>query len=300
MTAQMTSFSPASSSPAVLKRPLAPRVMRVVNRVLLYIIAIAFTIIFVFPIIWLISASLKPNVEIYQEPLRLIPSEIDLTTYDKVFNVTPVLRYLVNSFFYSFTGSIITLFFSILAAYGLSRHVFTGKKHFLTFLLVIQVVPQLVRLVPLYIMMSSLGLINTQFGLILLYGVGGIAYGTWFLKGYFDSVPKDLDEAAWIDGASKFQTIWRIIIPTIIPGLVALLILQFIGHWNDFAVAAMMLRIPEYRPLTVGIYTLIGPDETDFRLLSTAALVNIVPVVLVFSFLQRYLISGLTAGAVKR
>jgi ABC-type glycerol-3-phosphate transport system permease component len=298
MTAQNI---PIPSSPSRLsKRPLAPRFGRAFYRILLYVVALVCAVIFVFPTIWLISASVKPNVEIYQAPLSLIPSELDLTTYEKVFTVTPVLRYLANSFLYSLTGAAITLFFSILAAYGLSRHVFSGKKAFLTFLLVIQVVPQLVRLVPLYIMMSSLGLINTQFGLILLYGVGGIAYGTWFLKGYFDSIPKDLDEAAWMDGASKFQTVWQIIIPTIVPGLVALLILQFIGHWNDFAVAAMMLRIPELRPLTVGIYTLIGPDETDFRLLSTAALVNIVPVVLVFSFLQRYLVAGLAAGAVKR
>jgi ABC-type glycerol-3-phosphate transport system permease component len=282
------------------RRPLLPRINYVIGRAGLYILSIALTVIFVFPVVWLISASVKPNVEIYRAPLNLIPSEFDFTTYDRVFNVTPIARYLFNSFLYAFSGAAITLFFSILAAYGLSRHVFRGKRSFLTFILVVQLVPQLVRLVPLYIMMSSLNLINTQFGLILLYGVGGIAYGTWFLKGFFDSIPKDLDEAAWIDGASKFQTVWQIIVPTIIPGLAALLILQFIGHWNDFATAAMMLRVPDLRPLTVGIYTLIGPDETDFRLLSTAALVNIVPVVFVFSVLQRYLISGLAAGAVKR
>lgn len=282
------------------KVPVLPKFLRVLTRIGLYILAIALTCLFVFPVIWLLSASVKPNVEIYRAPLSLIPSEFDFTTYERIFNVTPIIKYLFNSFFYAFGGAAITLFFSILAAYGLSRHSFRGKRSFLTFILVIQLVPQLVRIVPLYIMMSAIGLINTQFGLILLYGVGGIAYGTWFLKGYFDSVPKDLDEAAWMDGANKFQTVWQIIIPTIIPGLAALGILQFIGHWNDFTTAAMMLRVPDLRSLTVGIYTLIGPDETDFRLLSTAALINIVPVIFVFSVLQRYLISGLTAGAVKR
>jgi len=277
-----------------------PRLAKTANRSLLYLIAIAATVVFVFPVIWLISASLKPNVDIYRAPLNLIPSEVDWTPYEKVFRVTPIARYLLNSFTYALGGSAITLFFSVLASYGLSRHIFTGKRTFLTFLLIVQLVPQLVRVVPIYIMMSSLGLVNTQIGLILLYGVGGIAYGTWFLKGYFDSIPKDLDEAAWMDGASKFATIWRILLPTMVPGLAALLILQFIGHWNDFTTAAIMLRVPDLRPLTVGIYTLIGPDETDFRLLSTAALVNIVPVVVVFSFLQRYLVAGLAAGAVKR
>jgi ABC-type glycerol-3-phosphate transport system permease component len=270
------------------------------NRSLLYLIAILSTLVFVFPVVWLISASLKPNVDIYRAPLSLIPSQVDWTTYERIFKVTPIARYLLNSFLYALGGAAITLFFSILASYGLSRHIFAGKRTFLTFLLVVQLMPQLVRVVPIYIMMSSVGLINTQFGLILLYGVGGIAYGTWFLKGYFDSIPKDLDEAAWMDGASKLQTIWQILTPAMVPGLAALLILQFVAHWNDFTTAAIMLRVPDLRPLTVGIYTLIGPDETDFRLLSSAALVNIVPVVLVFSFLQRYLVAGLTAGSVKR
>jgi ABC-type glycerol-3-phosphate transport system permease component len=276
------------------------RLAKTANRSLLYVIAIASTLVFVFPVVWLISASVKPNVDIYRAPLNLIPSEFDWTTYEKIFRVTPIARYLLNSFLYALGGSAITLFFSVLASYGLSRHIFTGKRTFLTFLLVVQLVPQLVRVVPIYIMMSTLGLVNTQFGLILLYGVGGIAYGTWFLKGYFDSIPKDLDEAAWMDGANKLQTIGQILLPTMVPGLAALLILQFIGHWNDFTTAAIMLRVPDLRPLTVGIYTLIGPDETDFRLLSTAALINIVPVVVVFSFLQRYLVAGLAAGAVKR
>ncbi|MCU0500701.1 MAG: carbohydrate ABC transporter permease [Anaerolineae bacterium] len=277
----------------------APKLARSANRGLLYAVAIVSTLIFIFPIIWLISASVKPNVDIYRAPLNLIPSKLDWTTYEKIFKVTPIGRYLVNSFLYALGGSLITMFFSILAAYGLSRHYFSGKQAFLAFLLIVQLVPQLVRIVPIYVMMSTLGLVNTQFGLILLYGVGGIAFGTWFLKGYFDSIPKDLDEAAWMDGANKLQTVGRILVPMMVPGLAALLILQFIGHWNDFTTAAVMLRIPDLRPLTVGIYTLIGPDEADFRLLSSAALVNIVPVVIVFAFLQRYLVAGLTAGAVK-
>jgi ABC-type glycerol-3-phosphate transport system permease component len=160
-------------------RPLAPRLVKTTNRVLLYLIAILSAVIFVFPVAWLISASLKPNVEIYRAPLSLIPSQVDWTTYERIFRVTPVARYLLNSFIYSLVGSFITLFFSILAAYGLSRHLFAGKRTFLTLLLVVQLVPGLVRIVPIYVMMSALGLINTRFGLILLYGVGGIADGAW-------------------------------------------------------------------------------------------------------------------------
>jgi len=149
------------------------------------------------------------------------------------------------------------------------------------------------------VMMNSLELINTRHGIILLYGAGGIAFGTWFLKGYFDSIPVALDEAAQIDGASRFRIIWQILLPSIVPGLAALLILQFIAHWNDYTVASILLRNPDLHPLTVGTFNLIGPDESDFRLLAAAALINVVPVILVFSILQRYLVSGLAAGAVK-
>jgi multiple sugar transport system permease protein len=140
---------------------------------------------------------------------------------------------------------------------------------------------------------------NDRLGIILLYGAGGVAYGAWFLKGFVDAVPKEMDEAAWMDGASKLRTVWQIILPALLPGVVTIFILQFIGHWNDFAMASVLLRNPELTPLTVGTFRLIGPDESDFRLLASAALINIVPVIVVFSFAQRYLVSGAAAGSVK-
>ncbi len=264
-----------------------------------YFFGISVSLIFIYPLIWLVSTSLKPNFEIYRAPLRLVPSETQFDVYNEIFNNTPVLDYLLNSVLYAFGGSLITLFFSIMVAYGLSRYMFRGKRTLMLGLLAVQLMPNLVRLIPLFVMMNALDLVNTRHGIILLYGAGGIAYGTWFLKGYFDTIPIELDEAAQIDGASRLRIIWQILLPTIVPGLAALLILQFIGHWNDFAVASVLLRQPDLYPLTVGTFNLIGPDESDFRLLASAALVNIVPVVFVFSILQRYLVSGLAAGAVK-
>lgn len=272
---------------------------QIASKALSYALVILAAFVFIYPILILVSISLKPNWEIYRNPLSLFPSQVQFDTYQTIFQTTPVPRYLFNSVLYAVSGSLITIVFSLLAAYGLSRHVFAGKRLFLTFLLVIQLVPGLVRVIPLFVMMSSLGMTDSRLGIILLYGAGGIAYGTWFLKGYFDALPKEMDEAAWIDGASKLRTIWQILLPSLVPGLAALAILQFIGHWNDFTTASVLLRAPDLQPLTVGTYRLIGPDEADFRLLASAALVNIVPVILVFSILQRYLVSGLSAGAVK-
>lgn len=269
------------------------------GRALSYVFGIAVSLMFIYPIIWLFSVSLKPNWEIYRAPLQLIPSDTQWNIYQEIFDTTPMLDYLLNSVLYAFGGSAITMFFSILTAYGLSRYLFRGKRVLMLGLLAVQLLPNLVRIIPLFVMMSAFDLINTRHGIILLYGASGIAFGTWFLKGYFDSIPIALDEAAQIDGASRFRVIWQILLPSIIPGLAALLILQFIAHWNDYTVASVLLRNPDFYPLTVGTFTLIGPDESDFRLLASAALVNIVPVIFVFSILQRYLVSGLAAGAVK-
>lgn len=288
---------PAGGVPRLFNRNINPRLM--FSRMLSYAFGIGVSMIFIYPIIWLVSTSLKPNFEIYRSPLRLIPSDTQTDVYREIFNNTPVLSYLLNSIMYAFGGSLITMFFSIMVAYGLSRYMFRGKRTLMLGLLAVQLLPNLVRLIPLFVMMNALDLINTRHGIIMLYGAGGIAYGTWFLKGYFDTIPIELDEAAQIDGASRFRIIWQILLPTIVPGLAALMILQFIAHWNDFAVASVLLRQPDLYPLTVGTFNLIGPDESDFRLLASAALVNIVPVIVVFSVLQRYLVSGLTAGAVK-
>ena len=269
------------------------------NRILNYAIGITVSFFFIYPIMWLFSVSIKPNWEIYRAPLQLVPSDPQFNVYNEIFSTTPIGNYLVNSMMYAISGSAITLFFSIMVAYGLSRYLFKGKRVLMIGLLGVQLMPNLVRLIPLFIMMTTLDLINTRHGLILLYGAGGIAYGTWFLKGYFDTIPIDLDEAAQIDGASRFRIIWQILLPSVIPGVIALTILQFIAHWNDFAVASILIRNPDLLPLTVGTFKLIGPDESDFRLLSAAALVNVVPVIVVFSVLQRFLVGGLTAGAVK-
>ncbi len=283
---------------------LTPQVWGTVRKVLRYAFSYAFgiavTLIFVYPIIWLFSTSTKPNWEIYRAPLQLLPSDAQWDVYREIFDSTPMLDYMANSIMYSLGGSAITMFFSILTAYGLSRYLFRGKRALMLGLLGVQLLPNLVRIIPLFVMMNSLELINTRHGIILLYGAGGIAFGTWFLKGYFDSIPVALDEAAQIDGASRFRIIWQILLPSIIPGLAALLILQFIAHWNDYTVASVLLRNPDLYPLTVGTFNLIGPDESDFRLLAAATLVNVVPVILVFSILQRYLVSGLAAGAVKQ
>jgi multiple sugar transport system permease protein len=264
-----------------------------------YMLAIVAACIVIYPIFWLLMTSLKANTEIYRAPLRIIPSRFQFDTYHEIFTSTPVLRYLANSLLYATGGSLVTIALTVLTAYGISRYTFRYKWLLLAALLAVQLVPNLVRVIPVYIMMTNLKLTDSWYGIVALYGAGGIAYGTWFLKGFVDAVPKELDEAAWIDGASRWRTIWQIVLPALVPGIAALFILQFIGHWNDYTLASVLMRSPQNLPLTVGTFRLIGPHEADFRLLASASLINITPVIVVFSLAQRFLIAGSAAGAVK-
>lgn len=271
-----------------------------VERIIRYSLAILAALIFIYPIIWLMSASVKPNWEIYRQPLSLIPSEVQFDVYDELFNTAPFARYITNSMLYATGGGVLALAFSILAAYGLSRYQFQGKRLTMILILMVQLIPGLVSMIPLYLMMKWMGLFNTQYGIVLLYGSLRIPWAVWILKGYFDSIPIELDESAWIDGASRFRTIWQILMPVMLPGLVSAFIIVFMGLWNEFALASVLLREPDYFPISVGTYMLLGPDEADFRLTAAASLVNIIPILLIFSVLQRYLVSGLAAGAVKQ
>jgi len=265
-----------------------------------HLLAIVASLVFLYPLIWLLSASLKPAWQIFRQPLQLIPADLTFEVYQRIFTATPFPTYLQNSIVYATGGTLLTILLAILGAYGLSRHEFRGKQVTMLLILTVQLMPGLISAIPVYLLMRSLGLFDSQAGIVLLYGAVSIPFGIWVLKGYLDTIPRELDESAWIDGAGKLTTLWRILVPVIVPGLASLFIILFVGKWNEFALASVLLRDPGNFPLTVGTFTLIGPDESDFRLTAAASLINIVPILIVFLALQRYLIAGLTAGSVKQ
>lgn len=297
MTASVAPYTPSTRLERIRRKITLEFVLR---QAMNYSLAILATFIFLYPLVWLVSASVKPNWEIYRYPLQLIPSELQFDVYERLFRTAPFARYMLNSILYSIGGSVLALLFSILAAYGLSRYRFRGKRLTMVLILCVQLIPGLVSMIPLYLMMRWMGLFNTQYGMVLLYSALRIPWAIWVLKGYFDTIPIELDESAWIDGASRFRTIWQVLLPVLVPGLAAAFIIIFIGLWNEFALASVLLREPEYLPVSVGTYVLLGPDESDFRLTAAASLVNIIPVLIIFTILQRYLVSGLAAGAVKQ
>jgi ABC-type glycerol-3-phosphate transport system permease component len=264
-----------------------------------HFVAISAALVFTYPVVWILLASIKPDVEIYRQPLQLLPSRIDTSIFVRLMETTPLLTYLLNSLLYSFGAVFISLAFALFASYGLSRQEFKGKQLTLIIILMVQMIPPLVSIIPIYLLMQGLGLYDTRIGMVILYSALRIPWGVWILVGFIDQIPRALDEAAIVDGANRLQVLLKIIFPLALPGLASAAIFTFVGTWNEFAIASIVLRSRMNLSMPVGSLAMISGDPNDWRLIAATATVNLLPVMAVFAVMQRYIIAGLTRGAVK-
>ncbi|TVQ23794.1 MAG: carbohydrate ABC transporter permease [Spirochaetaceae bacterium] len=272
------------------------RVRRVTTR---HLVAIFATLIFVYPVLWILLAAIKPDVEIYRQPLSLFPSRIDFSIFQMILSRWPLFRFIMNSLLYSIGAVVISLGFALFAAFGLSRQEFKGKQTILILILMVQMIPALVSVIPIYLLMRQLGLYDTQIGMVILYSAARIPWGVWILVGFLNQIPRALDEAATIDGCTRFDILWRIIFPLSLPGLASAAIFTFVGTWNEFAIASIILRSTRNLSLPVATMTMIQADPNDWRLVAATASVNLIPVLIVFALLQKHIVAGLTRGALK-
>ncbi|HUX87702.1 MAG TPA: carbohydrate ABC transporter permease [Chloroflexota bacterium] len=252
----------------------------------------------VIPFVWAFLTSVKFQHQIYAFPPEVIPNPFTLFNYASEFQ-GGLAQGLFNSTFVSIFSVALTVTAASLAAYPLARMRFRGSQIVLFIIIAPMMIPGLVNLVPIYLILSALGLLDTYLGLILIYWVGSLPVGVWILRGFFQTVPRELEEAAVVDGCSRVQTLFRIILPVSKPALMAVALLSFINAWNDFIVASIITTSAEMRTAQIFLYANIGDVEVNWGGLMAAALVVSLPVVVLFFFLQRGFISGLTAGAVK-
>lgn len=251
------------------------------------------------PVLWMLSTSLKNDTEIFTIPPRWIPMDVTVIAFQRIWTDYPFARYFFNSFFIVSVSTLISLAFSCLAGYGASRFHFRGKGMFLTFLLVTQMFPSIMLLIPFYKIIQTLGLINTHTALIMTYISFTIPFCSWMMMGYFQSIPKELDEAAAIDGSGRFRTFYQIVLPLALPGVAATAIYSFITGWNEYMFALVLTQSETMKTVPVGIGQLIGQYKVMWNDMMAASLVAIIPLIIIFLFFQRFLISSLTAGAVK-
>ena len=265
-----------------------------------------FLIFALFPILWVISASFNPaNTLVGQS---MIPRNASLVNYREVFTSEqyPIALWIKNSIIISITTAALVVVMTSLAAYAFSRFRFKGRRQGLFAALLVQVFPQMLAAVSIYLLVLSIGKlipslgINTHAGLVLVYLGGAMGVNAWLMKGYFDTIPTSLEESAMIDGASPFQAYYKIILPLARPILAVIFLLQFIGSYSEFIFASVLISSSEKYTLAVGLQLFIQDQYASrWGVFAAASVLGALPLVTLFMFLQKYLVSGLTSGAVK-
>lgn len=254
----------------------------------------------ILPLSWAFFGSLKPQSEIFSYPPSFFPREFSLQAYIDILTRTQIPRFLVNSIVVTLVTTVLVILCASVAAYGFSRWNFRGKNVVMVGLLVCQLIPSGVTIIPYYLMMNQLNLLNTHAGLILIFTATHVPFALWIIKGQFDAIPVSLDEAAVIDGASRWRVLFTVIMPVSLPGIGAAACLTFITVWAEFLIPMVLANSPETTLVSVGLYNLFGRDSTTFyNQLFAAAVLATTPVIIAYLVAQEQFISGLTGGAEK-
>lgn len=254
-----------------------------------------------FPLYWALNTSLKTEQEIFRNPPTFYPHEVNTSSYAAQvesgdFNM---FRSFGNSFAISMGAMLIAVVLAVPASYGIAKYRFKGRKVALLSFLVTQMLPVSVLLTPMFIMFKNMHVYNTWTSAILADATIGIPFSVLILKNYFASIPSDLEEAAYLDGCNRFTAFLRVLIPIAKPGVMVCAIFSFLYAWGDLAYGMTFILDQEMRPITAGIFNFMGQYGTKWSYLTAFAVVTIIPVALIFIFMQKYIISGMTSGAVK-
>lgn len=251
------------------------------------------------PVLWMLSSSFKSNTQIFELPPRLITDTFSFDAYIAIFTNAETMRFFLNSYVVAGSVTILTLIVAIQAAYAFSRFEFRGKRILNVVIVSVQAVPPITLLIPYFGLMVGLGLYNSYAGLILTYMVFTLPYAIIMMTGYFNTLPKELDEAVRVDGAGSMTALWRILVPISVPGIVSVGIYTFMIAWNEYLFALTLTRTIDMRTVPIGIQLLMGQHSYEWNQIMAMSVLGSIPVLILFLFFQRYFISGLTAGSVK-
>jgi multiple sugar transport system permease protein len=253
----------------------------------------------VVPLLWVVSTSFKLGPEVVTHPPTFFPHHPSLSAYVDLWTKEPYLLFTRNSFLVAIGSALLALAVSCLAAYGMARYRFKGVRVLLSIFLLSQMFPGASILIPVTQTVLRIGLYNTLPGLGLVYTAFFIPFASWMLYGYFRAIPRELDEAALIDGCPRMGILMRIIIPLTVPGLAATFVFSFLGAWNEYLFALVLTNNNSVRTLPVGVAALIGQYDTIWNMLCSSAIIFAVPPLVLFFLFEKALLKGLTAGAVK-
>jgi multiple sugar transport system permease protein len=282
-----------TTTPIQTKSPIK----NVIGRTILYLFLIGNAVLMIFPFVWMISTSFKTNNLVMVMPPKVIPNPFTFENYTRLLNFLPFDRMLFNSIFAAIATTIGQLLTASMAAYAFGRIKFKGREVLFLAYLATLMVPGAMLVTPRFILMRYLGWINTYQGLIM----PGIftAFGVFFLRQAFIKIPRDLEDAAVIDGASHWVIFWRITLPLVKPALGTLGLLAFMQSWNDYLWPLFVARVPELMTLPVGLASAHGQYTTDWGLIMAGSVVTIIPMLIVFLFTQRYYVNGVVMSGIK-
>lgn len=264
-------------------------------------LSIVILILLLFPLFWVLMTSLKTEKEIFLNPPTLYPHELNLKSYaaqveNGDFNM---FRSFFNSLMISLGAMAIAVVLAVPASYAIAKYKFAGRKATLLFFLVTQMLPVSVLLTPMFVMFKKIHMYNTWGAAILADATIGIPFSVLILKNYFASIPPALEEAAYIDGCNRIKAFLLVLVPVAKPGVIVCAIFSFLYSWGDLAYGMTFILDQQKRPITAGIFNFMGQYGTRWSYLTAFAVVSIIPVVLIFIFMQKYIIAGMTSGAVK-
>jgi len=277
---------------------MSMKLQKRILQMIIYTILVITTIAVLYPVIWILTGSMNPGDSLFST--RIIPESLTFDHYIYLFKETDYLLWYKNTLKIAFWNMVLSTILVVTAAYAFSRFRFPGRRQGLMAMLVLQMFPGFMGMIAIYILLLQLNLLDNHWGLILVYAGGSIPFGAWLVKGYFDGLPRSLEEAAKIDGASHVKIFYKIMMPLSKPVLVFIAITNFIGPWMDFIFARLVLRSSENKTLAVGLFEMVtGRGNTEFTTFAAGAVLVAVPITILFFIFQDHLVEGLKAGANK-
>lgn len=269
------------------------------KRIFTYVLLVLFALFSLIPLLWAVSTSLKPSNEIFSIPPKWISNNMSLDNYEKVLFASSIPRYFVNSLCVGTITMLLSLFFGGAAGYGFARYKIRGGKGFSLLMLVSQMLPIIVIMIPIYFLTDRLHLIDSLIGLAVSHLFFTLPLVTWMILSYFMGIPRELREAAEIDGCSTLRALFVVELPLAAPGIVATGIYAFVMSWNEFILASVLTLSDKSRTLPIGLSEFSTMFRVDWGSTMAAAILISIPVVILFLWLQKYFISGLTMGSIK-
>jgi len=288
------------------KRPLpaslhlSPRLLKYGRRVILYTLLLLAVFWSIFPLFWVFISSIKPDTETYAFEQTLFPQNPTINNYVTLFKVTDFSRWISNSTFLAVTTTLAVVTLAAMGAYAMSRFKFRFFEYFGRITLLAYMMPAIILVVPIFFILFNIGLTNSLLGLLLVYTGTRLPFGLWLLRSYFQGIPVDLEEAAMVDGATRFQAFRKVILPQAVPGMISTSIFVFSVTWHEFLFASILLFSGSKQTLSAGVASFLSEDWIySWGVLMAAGVMVSLPLVLFYTFLQRYLIAGWGGGSLK-